>query len=279
MEKIVGIGEWWKEFHLHGSFRHELFFRYLQISPSYQLAHRVLKQKSGISKCKYPVDFKEVCKTYSELGNVFDSLFIEWWNSVGRSLPMTGSDRRRLVMSIDPGESLRVLIEQFTKIVKSYQSEKSRNRRIEILTNKIQHRSLRERLCLVMAKAQTVKDENRVENWRLAVECELASSKLKGLEFESKKTQKNVVAREYLSMLVSKNLKEALVISENAARGKFPSLEPIETGLSFDYEQIMEIDRADSNRLVKILATRGRNDFISHLDPSRSRRKIKPKTQ
>jgi hypothetical protein len=80
-------------------------------------------------------------------------------------------------------------------------------------------------------------------------------------------------------MLVSKNLKEALVIAENAARGRFPSLEPIETGLSFDYEQIREIDRADSNRLIKVLATRGKSVFIEHLDPSRTRRKIKPKTQ
>jgi len=56
-------------------------------------------------------------------------------------------------------------------------------------------------------------------------------------------------------------------------------LEPIETGLSFDYEQIREIDRADSNRLIKVLATRGKSVFIEHLDPSRTRRKIKPKTQ
>ena len=40
-------------------------------------------------------------------------------------------------------------------------------------------------------------------------------------------------------MLVSKNLKEALNICENAARRKFPSSEPSGSNLNFNYPWIM----------------------------------------
>jgi hypothetical protein len=277
MEKIVGIGEWWKEFQLHGSFRHELFFRYLQISPSYQLAHKVLSDRATLKPSQLPKDFKRVCKVYDQLGDVFDKLFIEWWNVVGRSLPMTSGKNERLLISVDPSQPFVELLSQFTKIVKNYQRERApkKAQSVEILKNKIQHRSLRERVCLVMARARSNSEPRQVQNWKLAIECELTSKKIEGLKPESKKTQKNVLEREYLSMLVSKNIREALILAENAARGKFPSLEPIDTGLDFDYSLIHEIDRSDSNRLLKILATRGKQAFIDHIDPSRTRRKIK----
>jgi len=51
-----------------------------------------------------------------------------------------------------------------------------------------------------------------------------------------KPTAKNLDARERVGQLVSKMIKEALYLSENAARGSFPNMSPVQ-GVSFDYQR------------------------------------------
>jgi hypothetical protein len=63
---------------------HHLFFLYLRISPSYELARKASKGRlSTEEKKRLPKDFKKVQETYALLGDVQNTLFRYWWQKVG----------------------------------------------------------------------------------------------------------------------------------------------------------------------------------------------------
>ena len=108
--------------------------------------------------------------------------------------------------------------------------------------NKINETTLTEALCLVNDKARLQgREGKRIENWRLGVEVGLKSKWVEQLQGDVKKTVSNDEARRSLGALVSRKLKQALSISENAVRGKFPCDEPTDAGLDFDYKSQNEI--------------------------------------
>jgi hypothetical protein len=66
---------------------HYLFFHYLRVSPSYELARKASKRKlSTAEKQSLPKDFSEVQKTYALLGDVQNTLFRYWWQKVGHQV-------------------------------------------------------------------------------------------------------------------------------------------------------------------------------------------------
>jgi len=85
------------------------------------------------------------------------------------------------------------------------------------------------------------KSGKKVEHWQLAVVWGITSSWTKQLKVDDKKTHANLEARTALGILVSKKLKEALYLVENAARGRFPFIEPIKSGLTLKDAEILEI--------------------------------------
>ena len=103
------------------------------------------------------------------------------------------------------------------------------------------------------------------------------STKTKEIRLNSKKTSANLETRTYLSILASKNLSDALCIAENAARGKFPSLEPIKTGLKFDYVTIKRQQDLYAKRTWAILVEEEKNkqEYGKILSPSNASKKIK----
>ena len=66
---------------------HAYFFRFLLISPSYQLAHRIATGEAvtnqEIARVK---DWDSVLTTYSRCGNVFELPFLKWWEQTGCDL-------------------------------------------------------------------------------------------------------------------------------------------------------------------------------------------------
>ena len=80
---------------------------------------------------------------------------------------------------------------------------------------------------------------------------------IEDLNKNSKKTLDNLEARTALGVLVSKKLKEALYIAENAARGIYPSNEKIRTGLEFDGDEIYRIEK--NNTALFFLEMKDRN--------------------
>ena len=66
---------------VQGDWRHESFFRFVQISPSYHLAHLVATGgvKDLTNAAYVPRDFLDVVKTYEAFGDVWHTDFWNWW--------------------------------------------------------------------------------------------------------------------------------------------------------------------------------------------------------
>ncbi len=221
---------------------HQLFFDYLQISPSYQLAHRLKTTQPHLDQDPSHVsNWKEVTKTYAICGDVFSLTFLQWWELTGRlAFYKQQSDGTFL-----PEGPLKLQV------------------------NKLNTMTLIKGPILVCFKAidelSTVVESNRVENWRLGVECNISSKWTNVLKKNSKKTLDNLEARTALGALVSKKLKEALYIAENAARGIYPSNAKIRTGLEFDRDEIYQIEKNNTALFFTEMKDRNKVSLGYHL--------------
>lgn len=252
---IVPFGKTWKELSNSALFKHKLFVRALMFSPSYQLAYLFrTDRKDAVKEYNLPADFDRVLQAYDQIGNIFDISFEEWWKTKGTNLFERKATSQRLVINVNLLNSreqihqkIDTLLDQALDIKKS--NERSQLIKFEI--NKIRAKTIHDRLDLVWIKSiiNPVDDTGKsipAFQWKLPF---FLKGYITGdfesiffgsdLNVKSKKIDKNKKSRKYLSMLVSKNLKEALNICENAARCKFPSKEPSGSNLTFNYPWIM----------------------------------------
>jgi hypothetical protein len=226
--------------------KEEVFVEFLLVSPSYQLAHK--HRTVGLTKeekRQAPKDFKKVLEVYDACEDLAGQGFESWWESKGRFLLRAHTPKEEIVVyPVDLSQKAETLVSEFADFVKIAKSAKmERKSPVTIVTNKIRTTALHVKAALIYEKGRAeLGRKTRVENWKLAVMVRLKSKWTKGIDVSSRKTVDNMEARVFLGALVSKHFKEALYIAENAARGVFPSMEPIDTGLEFDY--------TESNRLL-----------------------------
>lgn len=273
MKKLQAFGEGWKEIGQYGTFRHDFFYKFLQISPSYQLAYKKLVKGEEISIEAIPKDFDLVLESFKKFGNVFDSNYIYWWHDVGHKIfERTGNTN--LAFSIDTSLSKHELIKQFTELVDriKVQHVVTEVDSIKLLNNKITAHSLYLRHYLVIAKAEFFLNKVKKEqNWTLALFCNL-SKKFKDFSQEDlEQTPNSEDNKIYLNILTSKALKEAYWIAENAARGKFPCLDKIDTGLAFDYRFLNKFYVNFYKNLMPSMldAERNGDNYMKFIDPSK----------
>jgi len=148
---------------------------------------------------------------------------------------------------------------------------------VKFEVNKIRLTSLSKRHSLVLERAMfNGKSGFKKEQlWKLLKSVEYPSSRSKEVRLNSKKTANNLEARTYLSILASKNIKQAFYIAENAARGLFPCQDPIDTGLKFDFDYVNKIANSYTNKAMKlaIQAEKANEDYMKILvQPSLIRR-------
>lgn len=219
--------------------REEAFVDFLWVSPSYQLAHK--HRTVGLTKEEkklQPTDFKKVLQVYDACGDTINQSFDSWWNERGRDLLRSSQPKSDLVLfPVDLKVPTAKLIQEFSQFIDEAKlAKRGKPSPVTILNNKIKLGALNVKLELINEKGRLeFRSGKRIEHWRLAVQTKLKSKWKSGLSATSKKTPSNEEARTILGVLVSKHLKEALWIAENAARGVFPSLEPISTGFEFNY--------------------------------------------
>jgi len=219
--------------------KEEIFTDYLLISPSYQLAHK--SRTVGLTKAEkrqQPKDFKTVLEVYDTCGDITSQSFDSWWEERGRDLLRTNQSRTELIAyPVDLAAPVAKLVKEFTEFVTQTKvTRRARVSPIQILSNKIKTGSLQTKLELIYEKGRLeFRNDKRIEHWRLAVQTGLKSKWKAVLKPNSKKLADNEHARTILGVVVSKHLREALWIAENAARGLFPLAQPIETGLELDF--------------------------------------------
>ena len=280
MKNLFGFGSGWRQVTGNANYKHEYIFYYLMISPSYWLAHRQVHLNESIPESELPDDFDNVLTMYKKFGDVYSKHFIEWWNQTGKDLFAEKNTKDRILISIDPTKPKQELLDDFMELLAKLDSREKKipSEKIQFQVNKIRLLSLHNRYQLVLAKAEFFQNKIKKEQlWKLAKYIGINSTKTKEIRLNSKKTSANLETRTYLSILASKNLSDALCIAENAARGKFPSLEPIKNGLKFDYVTIKKQQDLYAKRTWDLLLAEEKNkkDYGKILSPSNSARKIK----
>lgn len=254
-KSVTPFGQTWRELSKSALLKHKLFIRALMFSPSYQLAHLLRTDRADIvSNFELPKDFNEVLKTYDLIGNIFDVTFEEWWASKGINLFDRSPKFERLVVNINlsnPRDQIHQKIDLLIDQALGLKKGSERQNLIRFQENKIRPKTIYDRLDLVWLKSiiSPIDDDGKpvpAFQWKLPFFLKAFitgdfESIFSGdhLHTKSKKTEKNLKARRYLSIVVSKNLREALNVCENAARGKFPNKANTSSKLKFNYPWIM----------------------------------------
>jgi hypothetical protein len=240
------FGDRWKNLNQLPTVEHNLYFQYLIVSPSYWKAHLIRKGDLSIGDKELPKDIKAVLKTYDIFGDIFTKPFEIWWEQTGCDLFYSEADATTLNIAVDITKSKKILMEQIALRISEAQErqKKSKKPKAFLEVNKIQPFSLFEKLQLIEQKASAYLDGNPgLENWRIALMVNLQTKWKRGIKEDSKLTSSNEKARAYLGMLVSKNIAEALIVAENAARGKFPCKESINYQMRFDFDNLSKLLR------------------------------------
>jgi len=249
MKNSQSFGEIHRLAHGLPSDEHEFFYDCLLISPSYHLAHLVMTGETVNADLIAQVSkWDDVLGTYAVCGDIYSLSFKDWWSKIGRALFYT---------PLASG---------------GFTNDGS----FKFLTTKLNEATLLESLALVSDKARLLKrDGKKIDNWKLGVESKIRSKWVGELTVNSKKTYENLEARTTLGVLVSKKLKEALYLTENAARGEFPSITPINSGLAFDYAKIYEIQKL--NTQLDLKTRQKQKNTAGVKTKSYYERKVKPK--
>lgn len=241
---IIPFGEKWKKLSNLPTIEHHLFFQYLLVSPSYYQASLIRKSsKDVLSKKDLPKDMNQVLKIYDLVGDIYLMPFEVWWESVGCELFYAGTQASTLTFNLDLSNSKQRLLEYVEMRLDEAlaKRDKSKAPKLSLLTNKVRTFSLYQNLNILFEKAMSFEDESeKLANWQIALISNLETKWRKGLKLDSRLTRKNLVARQYLCMLVSKNISEALIVAENAARGIFPSKQPVKSSLKFDFARLSQ---------------------------------------
>ena len=244
MAKSLAFGEKANQLRFMPTFEHELFFYFLLMSPSYQLAHK-LKRKKILKGIEIPKDFDKVKKTYELIGDIYSATFEDWWQGGGYKLFEYQTKVKKLAISVDLSKpQIETLKEIQATIKNAYDSNKNlkSNQKISFVKNKLHYSSLNDRKNFLINKAvANFKLGKEVEHWRVAVKSRVLSKWIEGLTFDSKPTQENLKARVALGELSSKLLKEGWFLSENAARLDFPSCQPNSNAMPFDFIQLKDV--------------------------------------
>lgn len=238
----VPFGKKWKKLTNQPGLEHYLFFKYLLMSPSYFLAAKIRKNRLNEDLDKLPEDMDVVLSIYDKLGLIYDMPFEEWWKRVG--VNYFASTSKNLSISLDVELDKKILLNRFEKLIDLVKANKSNDSSQIIFNKKINTFSLYEKYCIVKERVSCLNKEMKLtEYWKLALLAGVNSSYLKGLSLTSLPNDENSDQREYLIMLVTRYLRDALFISENAARGIFPSAKKPKHYLNFD-NQFIDISLA-----------------------------------
>jgi hypothetical protein len=244
MAKSLAFGEKANQLRFIPTFEHELFFYFLLMSPSYQLAHE-LKNKKKKKNITLPKDFELVKKTYDLIGDIYKATFEDWWQNGGYKLFEYQTKIKKLAFSVDLSKPQSVTLKEIQETIKSaYDSNKNikEKQKISFVKNKLHYSSLNDRKNFLINKAvANFKLGKEVEHWRVAVRARVLSKWIEGLTFDSKPTQENLKARIALGELSSKLLKEGWHLCENAARLNFPSCKPNSNALPFDFVMLKDV--------------------------------------
>ncbi len=253
---------------------YELFFEFLRLSPSYELARKASEEGlTAQEKKALPSDFREVQKTYAMLGNVQTTLYRQWW--LKRGLRTFGNPHKRpavhqiaelkggidvaassvlddldqllsitrrdeglgpaLLLSVPLGQRKSDVLRQFSRLLDKYAEVSGTTQPPKL---KLMGQRLRAKVLFSGIRLLWLKAAKpKWELWRLGAKVGLSKTYSEVLDVAAPRKVKDEIEmhdREMMSKITYRALVKFEAIAENAARGRFPSDAPVEQ-TPFDY--------------------------------------------
>lgn len=265
-------GLWVKQFGMY-----LLWFEYLALSPSYELARRY-RAGETISSDVLPADFNSVLSVYDDLGDVQKALFRLWWKDVGlKHFGHHGSPPSVTRIAYATHHATR--IPDVSENVAQYFDEDwvvQGRQRVMLLAvpvglpeGKI-NRQVKKQLARVKAERRKLIDPvvkyplvgkrhhldallrylrmtwlrsamYRQSLWRVGAQARVSFTYSPVLDPNMTEVSvEDRYDREMLTIIASRALLRARMIAENAARGRFPTHEKCDPALDFDLKELRQ---------------------------------------
>lgn len=254
---------------------HLLFYRYLLMSKSFELAHLIRIGSLKKSEVNLP-DIDDVLKVHELVGNIYVLPFQIWWVKHGQHIFHESKPLKKITLTIDLSKGESYVLERVRKTVSDAfaVNDKKSSNKILLNVNKIRPASLFHKLELIKEKARfATGNKGRDSNWRLGLRVGFGSKFIPELAAGIKDVERGDSVRNYLGMFVAQKMTEAKWIAENAARGDFPNNKPLTNALDFDFKKLYHIIRKTNNAelfLLDMQSDRPMNYFDELISISRT---------
>lgn len=231
----VVFGNKWHELNQLPELEHELFYEFLLLSPSYRLCHKLLLKEIECSKESLPPEWSLVEQTYSICGDIYAIGFEQWWVQTGHRI-FSPRSNSKVIVALDFSRARKDLESELAELVeKGYQRTRQHPDGLRLLPSKIRVNTLIERRNLIYWKAVGESLPKPYLGYELAFLVNTPSAHLNKVKRLNKLSSLSIAARTQLTELISRQIREAKLIAENAARGKFPSKDKLLLPIDFDY--------------------------------------------
>jgi len=262
-----------KKVHAAQDWRFQMLFEYLRISPSYALAHTLKNEVALAEALGDAARAARVWKTYTDIGNVHEVLYRDWWLRNGLKLfgVHTAKPKSEKITRLSHGVSDEVLSEQSVQSITAYLNGNFKQqgapdsvlvsiplgqKRMTIMrqlrkllddanlepiyqpqaTYMLENNKMRYRRLLAGLRLVYMRSARPNDAlWRIATRAKISTTHNTLDPLAQRKEAKTADARRMLTIMASRLLHDVLLMSENAAQGIFPSLQATSV-ISFDYE-------------------------------------------
>ncbi|MBU3626189.1 hypothetical protein ICN48_08085 [Polynucleobacter sp. JS-Safj-400b-B2] len=237
--------------------RYDLICDYLKASPSYEFVYRKLQgQKSPYAQ---PKDLKVVEQVLKDFGAIYKMNEVTWWQQIGmqlygiqaatakvrlagelnensKSISINKSMYQSLVFEIPLSLTISEAVKQVKQLAKGYEFStsipKTLKPKYQLEKIKLRQKNLQQGLqALRMYK-------KKMQLWQIGNRLNLVPSQtFDEMLLETKMAYKYSANKEVMSIAASRLIKNAALVAENAARGRFPNNRPFKEAILTPYER------------------------------------------
>lgn len=254
-----------------------LWFEFLAISPSYELARRY-RAGEALDATLLPSDFERVLEVFDDLGDVQQALFRLWWKDVGlvhfgyqgsppsvsrvSYVPHAKAAPSNLVADVEQyfqedwvvqGQQRILLLavpvglpeNKINKQIKKQLARIKPDRRQLIITPAkyplVGRRHHKDALLRYLRMAWLRSAMYREPLWRVGAQAKVSETYSPILSSSENEDIVTYTAdRDIMTIIASRALLRARMIAENAARGVFPSHQNCGDALAFDFKELRQ---------------------------------------
>ena len=237
--------------------RYDLICDYLKASPSYEFVYRKLQgQKSPYAQ---PKDLKVVEQVLKDFGAIYKMNEVTWWQQIGmqlygiqaatakvrlagelnensKSISINKSMYQSLVFEIPLSLTISEAVKQVKQLAKGYDFSKSLPK---ILKPKYQLEKIKLRQKNLQQGLQALRMyKKKMPLWQIGNRLNLVPSQtIDEALLETKMAYKYSQNKEIMSIAASRLIRNAGLVAENAARGRFPNNRPFKEAILTPYER------------------------------------------